>query len=544
MITEEQVRFHAAAKRVAQLPLGEPPPRKLSVVRMTVFLVAVVAMAYGVWQLVLREGSAGAVAGASTPAFSPYVDVTLTPTYPFQSPTANPVSSAYLGFVVTTPSAPCKPTWGGAYTPASADTQLNLDARVAQLRAQGGHAMISFGGQANSEPAVTCASASRLQSAYLAPVQRYQATAIDLDVEGAGLADVAADARRAAAVAAVQRRLARHGRRLAVWVTLPVTAHGLTSQGMAAVRAMLAGHVSLTGVNVMAMDFGSGEGAQRDMFGTVRRSLYAAHAQVQSLDAAAGLNAGSAAAWQHLGVTVMLGVNDVAGQRFTIQDARRLARLAAAEGLPRVSAWSLNRDTPCGGAFAQVGVVSNTCSGVSQSPLQFTHILSRLKGTTTARSQAAGGAASAGVQVAAPDDPAKSPYPIWQATAAYDAGFKVVWHREIYQAKWWTQSTAPEADATTATPSPWLLIGPVSPGAHAPRPRLLASAHQPRWSPTRVYHAGDRVTLHGLPYQAKWYTRGDEPISTLPASSALPWQPLFTDPGEPTAAGAGMEAGR
>ena len=542
MITEEEVRPVQVGARVSSSPMGDPPPRRLSFVRLVVFLAAVAGITYGVGQLILHRGVAAALTGRATPAFSPYVDVTLTPTYPFQSPAANPVSNAYLGFVVTKPSAPCTPTWGGYYTLAAADTQLNLDARIAQLRAQGGSAMISFGGQANTEPAVSCHSQADLRAAYLAPIQRYHATAIDLDVEGSNLADGAADPRRATAIAAIQRRLAGQGRHLQVWMTLPVSDQGLTPQGVAAVRAMLAAHVALTGVNVMAMDFGSGSGAGRDMFATIERALYASHGQARALYGAAGLGGGSSAAWQHLGVTVMIGQNDIPGERFTVADARHLARFAGAEGLPRVSAWSLNRDTECGSAFAQVGVVSDTCSGVTQAPLQFTHIFSRLKGTTTARSPTAGPSV-AQVQSAPVDDPATSPYPIWQPTAAYNTGYKVVWHRQIYEAKWWAQGSAPDAATIATTPSPWLLIGPVSPGSRAPAPRLLASAHQSAWSPNRVYHQGDRVQNGGLPYQARWYTRGDQPSRILPADPQSPWQPLFTDPGEPSGAGAGTEAG-
>jgi chitinase len=535
MITEDSVRPATAVSHPGTPPLGDPPRRRLSPVRVVLFLALVAAVSYGGGRLLAARGAATAAPGHATPAFAPYVDVTLTPTYQFQSPAADPVSSAYLGFVVTKASAPCTPTWGGFYTLAAAGRALDLDARIAQLRAQGGHAMVSFGGQANNEPAVTCTSPSKLEQAYLAPVQRYHATAIDLDVEGAGLADTAANARRAQAVAAVQQRVARDGRRLAVWLTLPVTAQGLTPQGVAAVRAMLAHHVDLTGINAMAMDFGPGQGAGQDMFGTVRRSLFAAHAQAMAL-----YGVDSAAAWQRLGVTVMLGVNDVPGEQFTIADAQRLAALARAQGLPRVSAWSLNRDAACGGAFARVGVTSDTCSGVTQSPLQFTRILSRLKGTTIAQAPAATSISSA---LAAPvvDRPSESPYPIWQAAGAYVSGYKVVWHRDIYQAKWWTEGYAPDAASSATAPSPWQLIGPVGPHARAPQPRLLASAHQSQWRAGRVYHAGDRVRFHGLPFTARYYTQGDQPIGTLPADPASPWQPLFTDPGEPTAAG--TEAG-
>src|ERR1700744_4517274 len=136
----------------------------------------------------------------------------------------------------------------------------------------------------------------------------------------------------------------------------------------------------------------------------------------------------------------MLGVNDVTGQRFTVADARKLTRFANHEGLPRVSAWSLNRDAECGSTFAQVGVVSNTCSGVRQTPLQFTHVFSNLRGTTTARSQGNGAVAP---QSSSGESQATSPYPIWQSAAAYVTGYKVVWNDQIYQANYWSQGTPP-----------------------------------------------------------------------------------------------------
>jgi chitinase len=239
----------------------------------------------------------------------------------------------------------------------------------------------------------------------------------------------------------------------------------------------------------------------------------------------------------------MLGVNDVAGERFTVPDARRLATFAGRVGLPRVSAWSLNRDSECGAAFAQLGVASNTCSGVAQSPLQFTRILSRLPGTTRARTITAAASAAPETAAEVPDDQAGSPYPVWQATAAYTTGFQVVWQHAIYQAKWWSQGTAPDSIAA-GTASSWLLIGPVPAGSHAPVAQLLDTRHHPTWSPGAVYHAGDRVTFGGLPFQARYWTRGDQPSSGLPATPQSPWEPLYTDRGEPVAAATAAEVNR
>jgi chitinase len=231
----------------------------------------------------------------------------------------------------------------------------------------------------------------------------------------------------------------------------------------------------------------------------------------------------------------MLGVNDVTNQHFTVADARKLTRFANRQGLPRVSAWSLNRDAECGSTFAQVGVVSNTCSGVRQAPLQFTHVFSNLRGTTTARSQSS---SSVAPQSGSGDSQATSPYPIWQSAAAYVTGYKVVWNGQIYQANYWSQNTPPDSTTSSAT-SPWQLIGPVPAGSHAPKPILLNKGYHAAWSPKAVYREGDIVEFDGHPFEARYYTHGDPPLNVLPANPDSPWQPLFTYPGEPRDTGIG-----
>jgi chitinase len=522
----------------------QPAPPEISPIRVVVLLIVLLGVAFGVWRLIGGESSAAEARSDAVPVYAPYIDVTQTPIYPFQLPSANPIAGVYLAFVVSDPSQPCTPSWGAYYTLEQAEQSLDLDARTAQLRNQGGSVMVSYGGRDNSDLALGCTDPRKLLRAYLAPIDRYHATAIDLDLEGQTLADTAADARRAQAVAAVQRRMAARHASLAVWMTLPVSRAGLTGEGIAAVQSMLDAHVELAGVNAMTMDFGPDEGAAHDMVGTIERALYATHAQVQSLWRKAGLSDGAAAAWGHVGVTVMLGVNDVTDQRFTTDDAHELATFVNAHGIPRVSAWSLNRDSECGGAFPQTGVISSTCSGVLQTSLQFTRILGSLKGTKTARPQSE--ASTSAVQRPEPastDDPADSPYPIWRSTAAYSSGYKVVWEGEIYEASWWTQGTPPGSAAADSPNGPWQLIGPVPAGSHAPKLVLLASDTLPGWSASTVYHQGQRVSFAGLPYQARWYTRGEQPHEELPSSPSAPWEPLFKYPGEPTDAGSEAGAG-
>jgi chitinase len=510
--------------------------------RILVLVGILAALSLGVWKLVEQETAPAAAKSDAVPVYSPYVDVTLTPTYPFQLPSANPVSSGYLAFGVSDSSEPCTPSWGDYYTLDQAKGGLDLDARAAQLREQGGSVMVSFGGRDNGELAVGCTDPGKLRDAYLDPVQRYHASAIDLDLEGETLADAAANARRAEAIAAVQKELAGREQPLQVWVTLPVSAQGLTPEGMAAAKSLLDAGVKLSGVNAMAMDFGTEEAAG-DMLGTIEQSLGATHAQVQSLWRGAGLKSGASEAWGHVGATVMIGVNDVTDERFTIADAHELAGFVNRVGIPRVSTWSLNRDSQCGGAFARTGMLSNTCSGVLQKPLEFTGILSHLRGTKTARDETA--AAEPAGREAAPvkaDDPARSPYPIWRPTAAYPEGYKVVWQGQIYQAGWWNQSTPPGTVAADSPNGPWQPIGPVPDGSRAPKLTPLVSGSFARWSPSEVYGQGDRVSFEGLPYEARWYTRGEQPLDELPSDPSAPWEPLFKYPGEPNPVATGAAA--
>jgi chitinase len=516
-------------------PLGPPPAPRLSRTRLlAAVLIAVLAVSAGAYRVVGHPGATAATATAPT-TFAPYVDVTLTPTYAFEDPTANPVGDVVLAFVVAGSGArSCAPSWGGTYTLDQAGTQLDLDRRVEQMHKQGGKAMVSFGGQANTELAVGCTDVAALTRAYASVVDRYDVHSLDFDIEGAALGDADANDRRAAAVARLEKTMAAQHRALSVWLTLPVDTDGFTAEGLAAIASMLRAGVTLAGVNAMAMDFAPTAAVTRDMLGATTRSLTAAHAQFASVTEAAGLHLTDAALWARLGATVMIGRNDVEGEVFTLADARGLTRFAAAHRLSRVSAWSMNRDAQCGSVFAQVAVLSNTCSGVKQPSLAFTKIFMRLPGTNTADSQALRAAAVPQVVEAPTDDPATSPYPIWKSGAAYGAAYKVVWHHDVYQAKWYTQNQAPDGPSTQASQSPWLLLGPVR-DTDAPMKRILTTdtGGMPAWSRRQVYHAGDRVLYQGLPFVARWYVAATVPDTTLPADPVAPWKPLFRAAGEP-----------
>ena len=75
--------------------------------------------------------------------------------------------------------------------------------------------------------------------------------------------------------------------------------------------------------------------------------------------------------------------------------------------------------------------------------------------------------------------------------------------------------------------SPWALVGPVLPGdTPAPLPTLPAGTY-PEWEPTQAYAAGARVQVELVPYEAKWWSKGQAPGENVAGGS--PW--LVVTPG-------------
>ena len=217
------------------------------------------------------------------------------------------------------------------------------------------------------------------------------------------------------------------------------------------------------------------------------------------------------------------------GEVFTTDDAKGLADFATSKGLGRVSTWSLNRDTPCSTSFADVMVLSNTCSSVDPGPAGIRQGLRR-----SPRSRPPDCRRPASVTVTAQqqtvDDPAKSPYPIWRPEAQYVEGYKVVRHGLVYQAKWYTQGEEPTMAVGNPWDTPWSLVGPIGPDDKPFVPKTLAPGTYPEWSPQTLYAKGDKVLLEGLPYEARWPNQGEVPSTLLPVGPGLGVEPPVHGP--------------
>jgi len=509
----------------SSLPAG-PPKRRLSLARVLVALVVVAGAGYGGY-VGLKTRLLVTPTATHQTWFAPYVDVTLTPTYQFQSTSDDPAQQAVLGFVVAASPSACTPSWGATYTLAAADQTLAVGARIAQLQQEGAQAIASFGGQANTGLDVACPTAAALASAYQSVISAYNLTTIDLDIEGPALDNFAAEQRRAEAIAALEKS----DPKLSVWLTLPVEPSGLQDNAVSVIEAMLRDRANIAGINVMTMDFSSPPEAGSTMAQSVKDALNATAGQLGSIYPQYGIHLRAQQIWQRLGATVMIGQNDIQGENFTVSDARAVVGFAAANHLGRISMWSVNRDSQCGTSFPETGLLSNTCSGTAQSSLQFSQIFGQLQGSAAV-------SASAGkVQPAAADtNPADAPYPQWSASANYPLGYKVVEDGEIYQAKWYNSGDDPSAQVQFGYQTPWELLGPVLPGDHAAVSPTLPTGTYPAWSVGAQYEVGDKVLYQGLPYQAKWTNQGVSPAteSTDPSGSA--WKALYSIPGEPSSA--------
>ncbi len=311
-------------------------------------------------------------AGGAFPAhfFAPYVDMTLWPPFNMTNNLSSVGRYYTMAFIVDKTGNGCTASWGTYYV-LSDDFP---DADIANMRAAGGDVIVSFGGEANTELALSCTSVSALEAQYDAVVTHYDLKWIDFDVEGAAVADPASISRRNQAL--VQLQAAHPG--LQISYTLPVMPYGLTQDGINVISDAIAKGVNVTTVNVMAMDYGDG---------TVQMGQ-------------AAINAGNATANQlsvlypsrstaeicgMIGVTPMIGYNDFAGEVFQISDAQLLLSYAQQgngsgfcqnNGFGTLGFWSIARDGAC--PAGQQGTTQNTCSGLSQTPFEFSGIFKQI----------------------------------------------------------------------------------------------------------------------------------------------------------------------
>jgi chitinase len=218
----------------------------------------------------------------------------------------------------------CNPQWNG-------DTALggnNYGKYIDALQKTGGDVIVSFGGASGTEIALSCDSVASLQAAYQKVISQFHLSWIDLDIESGQESDAPSIDRRNKALHALQ--VANPG--LKVSYTLAVDRTGLPTAQRNLLQNAKDNGVDVTVVNIMAMDYGP---CYSDMGQAAVDAAKATRDQLTKL----GLSS-------KIGITPMIGKNDVACENFTTADAKVVVDHAAANTYVRLLAYWVQDSDP------------------------------------------------------------------------------------------------------------------------------------------------------------------------------------------------------
>ena len=279
-------------------------------------------------RVVLTAAAAALVAVGATAAqaatplptrvYAPYFETWTTDSL---TTTAEESGSPYftLAFLETLSKTSCTLAWNGSRSDPVSNGRYLSD--IASLRALGGDVVPSFGGwsadQGGTEIADSCKDVNSIAAAYEDVVTRYDVSRLDMDVEGRSLNRSDGIDRRNKALKLVEDWAAGQRRPFQVSYTVPTSASGLESSGVAILQNAIANGTRVDIVNIMAFDY-----------------------------------------YDH--VTTDMGT----------------AAINAANGLSTLSIWAIQRDN--GGCPGVTG--SNSCSGIAQNTWDFTHVLQPFTG--------------------------------------------------------------------------------------------------------------------------------------------------------------------
>jgi hypothetical protein len=315
---------------------------------------------------VTATAGSGTVPGVA----APYVDLGAWPTPVLtQLSAATGLKQFSLGFIING-AAKCTASWFNAFDPATGWDKADFDA----LRAAGGDVRPSFGGENGTELAQSCTDVPSLTAQYQKVVDTYALDRIDFDIEGSAVADHASIDRRSAAIAAVQAAQRAKGRDLKVSLTLPVLPTGLTADGLYVLQSAASHGVTVTTVNVMAMDFGDSTAPSP----AGKMGTYSIQAAQSTRAQIAGVwpSLTTAQTWAMVGVTPMIGQNDAADEVFQISDAQQLVTFAQQNHLSELGFWAVTRDQPCSGSSGGL----STCTEIATTPYQFSKLFAGYTG--------------------------------------------------------------------------------------------------------------------------------------------------------------------
>lgn len=267
-------------------------------------------------------------------AYAPYVDVTLYANWNTSPATINTdfvsgalsrgVKKFHLAFLAVTSMVGKEVYWGNSSFPLSSIQPL-----VNLIQGQGGEAIFSFGGANGIDPSVNY-TVDELADLYVSLATTYNIRTIDLDFETQSYYKY-----QVALPAAVKAK--QQVPDLKFSLTLPVMPEGLNPEGVNMVTYAKSIGLDVY-VVIMAMDYGASYSGNMGTY--ANQAITSTKQQLKSIYPTKT----DQELFALIGVTPMLGQNDVQTEVFKLSDVKTVTDFAKANGIYQVCAWSLDRD--------------------------------------------------------------------------------------------------------------------------------------------------------------------------------------------------------
>lgn len=204
---------------------------------------------------------------------------------------------------------------------------------IEKIRDKGGDVIISFGGADGDEIAYKEENEEKIYNDYKSVIEKYKLKWIDLDIEGEVLKDEVSNKRRNN----VLKRLKNEYKDLIISYTLPVSPKGLNNFSLKLLNHTKEIGLYIDIVNIMCMDYG-------DYYAPEPNNNMGYYAKLSAIKTRQNLD-DLGLYYVDIGVTVMIGQNDVKSEIFNTYDATYLMRWCRKTDYIRlVSYWSINRD--------------------------------------------------------------------------------------------------------------------------------------------------------------------------------------------------------
>jgi hypothetical protein len=253
----------------------------------------------------------------------------------------------------------CNPQWDGGRSLTGGVDQSALNT----IRANGGDAVVSFGGWSGNKLGNSCNSASELAAAYQEVINALSLKAIDIDIEDTEMSNTTSRQKVVDALKIIET----NNPGIVTYVTFGTTTSGPDGNGQDMIRRGAAAGLQLDGWVIMPFDFGGGSANMGSL------SIQAANGLKNQVKSAYGYSDDQA--FRHIGISSMNGLTDVAGERVNLSDFQQMLTYANTNHLARFTFWSVNRDRPCGSS----GGGDDTCSQIPQANWDFTKVIAQFR---------------------------------------------------------------------------------------------------------------------------------------------------------------------